>query len=125
MSRLSAANVSDNMQWLAVSSKTRGAIWDLSSGERKMHVRGFRGAIIAPNGAAIGDFPRYDPVNHSLVFMNATTNEASTLREIPEKGARQYGRFVMVRQSLKRAPPKEKEGDKDKPQGQIASDEAD
>ena len=37
MNRLTAANVSDNLQWLAVSSKTRGAIWDLNSGERKMH----------------------------------------------------------------------------------------
>ncbi|HKP80544.1 MAG TPA: M48 family metalloprotease [Pyrinomonadaceae bacterium] len=120
MSQLSAANVSDNMQWLAVSSKTRGAVWDLSSGERKMHVRGFRGAIIAPNGVGIGDFPKLDPVNHSLVYMNAATNEASTLREIPEKGARQYGRFVMVRQSLK-AP---KESAK-KPQGQTESEEAD
>ena len=112
MNRLSAANVSDNLQWLAVSSKTRGAIWDLSSGERKMHVRGFRGAIIAHNGTAIGDFPKYDDTNHSLVYMNAATNEASPLREMPEKGARQYGRFVMIRQSLKA--PKEKPKDKPK-----------
>lgn len=125
MRQLSAANVSDNMEWLAVSSKTRGAIWDLSSGERKMHVRGFRGAIIAPNGKAIGDFPPYAPANHSLVFMNGATNEVTPLREIPERGARQYGRFVMLRQSLKEAKGKEskppekpkesKEGDKKPP----------
>lgn len=121
MNRIAAANVSDNMQWLAVSSKTRGAIWDLSSGERKMHVRGFRGAIIAPNGVAIGDFPRFDPVNHSLVYMNAATNEANPLREIPDKGARQYGRFVMVRQSLKAASPKKD----DKPKARTANEESD
>src|SRR6185295_14159844 len=43
MSRVYTANVSDNMQWLAVSSKTRGAMWNLDTGERKLHVRGFRG----------------------------------------------------------------------------------
>jgi len=115
MRSLSAANVSDNMQWLAISSKTRGAIWDLQSGERKMHVRGFRGAIVDHKGNAIGDFPRYAPVNHSLVYMNAGTNEVSSLREIPEKGARQYGRFVMLRKSLQEPKPKEskeKEGEK-------------
>lgn len=121
MRGLTAANVSDNMEWLAISSKTRGAIWNLSSGERKMHVRGFRGAIIAPNGKAIGDFPPYAPATHSLVFMNAATNEVTPLREIPEKGARQYGRFVMLRKSLKEAKDKDskdkeskekKEGDK-------------
>lgn len=112
MSRLFAANISDNLQWLAVSSKTRGAIWDLSSGERKMHLRGFRGAIIAPNGQAIGDFPKDADVNHSLVFIDAANNQASALREIPEKGSRQHGRFVMVRQSLKA--PKEKPKEKEK-----------
>jgi hypothetical protein len=113
MSRLYAASVSDDMHWLAASSKTRGAIWDLSSGERKIHVRGFRGAIIAPDGAAIGDFPKLDPVNHSLVWLSAPTNQVSPLREIPEKGSRQYGRFVMVRQSLK-APKIDKEKEKGK-----------
>jgi WD40 repeat protein len=115
MRRLSTANVSDNMAWLAISSKTRGAVWDLSSGERKMHVRGFRGAIIDQKGNAIGDFPPFAPANHSLVFMNATKNEVNPLREIPEKGARQYGRFVMFRKSLKESAekePKEKEDNK-------------
>jgi hypothetical protein len=110
MKRLYAANVSDDMKWLALSSKTRGAIWDLNSGERKMHVRGFRGAIIDGSGNAISDFPKSDPVNHTLVYMDAIKNQANPLREIPEKGARQYGRFVMLRRSLKE--PKKKEGDK-------------
>ena len=68
MSRLVAANMSDNMQWLAFSSKTRGAIFDLSSGERKMLLRGVRGVILAPNGNALAEFPKYDSVNHSILF---------------------------------------------------------
>ena len=116
MRRLYAANVSDNMQWLVASSKTRGAIWDLNTGERKMFLRGVRGAIIAPNGAAIAEFPKYDSVNHSLVWIDATKRQAVPLREIPDKGARQYGRFVMVRRSLKEPKEskdkKEKEGEK-------------
>ncbi len=116
MSRIYAASISDNMQWLAVSSKTRGAIWDLNSGQRKMHVRGFRGAIIDMNGNAIGDFPKLEPVNHSLVFLNAPNNNAQPLREIPERGARQFGRFVLVRKSLRdlKAAEKQKEKGKDK-----------
>lgn len=124
MRRLSAASVSGNMQWLALSSRTRGAIWDLNSGERKMHVRGFRGAIIAANGTAIGDFPPLASESHSLVFMNATTNEANALREIPERGARQYGRFVMIRKSLK-APKDIKPKEGDKPQVAIEDPSAD
>jgi WD40 repeat protein len=116
MTRIYAANVSDNMQWLAVSSKTRGAIWDLKAGERKMHVRGFRGAVVAPNGDAVGDFPKLEPVNHSLVYLNAPKNEVTVLRDLPERGARQYGRFVLIRKSLKTLKDREKEkaGEKDK-----------
>ena len=114
MNRIYAANVSDNMQWLAVSSKTRGAMWDLNTGERKLHVRGFRGAIVAPNGIAIGDFPKLEPVNHSLVHLNPAQNETTILREIPERGARQYGRFVLLRTSLKAIKEQEKAKEKGK-----------
>jgi WD40 repeat protein len=121
MNSVYTANLSDNMQWLAVSSKTRGAIWDLTSGQRKMHVRGFRGAIIAANGSAIGDFPKFEPVNHSLVYLDAVKNEATPLREIPEKGARQYGRFVLIRTSLKdlKDGEKAKEKKEDKAKGLL------
>jgi len=98
---LQAAEVSDNLQWLAVSSQTRGALWDLNSGERKMFVRGFRGAVMGNDGGAIGDFPKLEPVNHSLVLLNPTNNTTAAFREIPEKGSRQHGRFVLIRQSLK------------------------
>ncbi len=121
MSRLYAANVSDNMNWLALSSKSRGAIWDLKSGERKMHVRGFRGAVVAEDGATIGDFPTSFPVNHSLVYLDANKSITQPFRELPERGARQYGRFVMIRQSLKAVPkPKEKEKEGDKPSVVVA-----
>ena len=126
MNRLYAASISDDLHWLAASSKSRGAIWDLSSGERKIHVRGFRGAIVAADGAAIGDFPRLEPVKHSLVWMSAPTDQVSTLREIPEQGSRQYGRFVMFRQSLK-APKIDKQKGKEgeKPPAGIAGDDND
>ncbi len=118
---LHAAEVSDNFQWLAISSKTRGALWNLDSGERKMFVRGFRGAVLGNDGAGIGDFPKMEPVNHSLVLLNPHTNKAESLREIPDKGARQYGRFVLIRQSLKEA----RKSEKNKLAGQRANEDDD
>lgn len=109
MNRIYTANVSDNMQWLAVSSKTRGALWDLNTGVRKLHVRGFRGALVAANGTAIGDFPKLAPENHSLVLLDGRTSDVNIVREIPERGARQYGRFMLVRKSIK-AKEKNKDG---------------
>ena len=118
MNRIYAANVSDNLQWLALSSKTRGGVWDLSTGERKLHVRGFRGSLIAANGTAIGDFPKQEPINHSLVHLDAPKSQVNVLREIPERGARQYGRFVLVRTSLRAI----KESEKAKEKGKEGED---
>jgi WD40 repeat protein len=107
--KLYAADVSDNLQWLALSSKTRGAFWNLSSGERKMYVRGFRGSVLANSGAGVSDFPKLAPLNRSLVLIDPGSNATEVLHELPEKGAKQYGRFVLIRQSLKE-PKKSEEG---------------
>jgi WD40 repeat protein len=100
---LEVAELSDNFQWLTISSKSRGAVWELNSGEQKMFVRGFRGALLANNGTGIGDFPRLEPANHSLVYLNPQNNTAEPIREIPERGATQYGQFLLLRRSLKQA----------------------
>lgn len=115
--RLFVAEVSDNLQWLAVSSKTRGAIWDLSSGDRKIYVRGFRGALLANDGMALSDFPKVEDANRTLAVVNPANKEAQALQELPERGINQYGRFLLLRQSLKESREqnnKEKSDDKSK-----------
>jgi hypothetical protein len=55
--QLNAAQVSDSFNWLLLSSKTRGGLWNLETGERKLYVRGFKGGAVANDGAGVGDFP--------------------------------------------------------------------
>lgn len=98
---LSAAAVSDALNWLLLSSKTRAGVWHLDTGERKFHVRGMRGAVVDNGGAGVGDFPKFDGAPHSLVLLNPQTGATVPVRELPERGARQFGRFVLVRSSLK------------------------
>ena len=100
LDELAAAEVSDNFQWLAVSSKSRGAMWNVGSGERKVHVRGFRGAIVANDGGAIGDFPSLEPVKHNLVLIKGQSGSLDKFQELPDRGAQQYGRFLLTRESL-------------------------
>lgn len=106
---LVASDVSDDFRWLTLSSKTRGGLWSLKTGERKVYVRGFKGAITANDGSALGDFAPLADVPHSLVLMNGTNGDAIPIRELPEKGARQFGRFVLLRTSLKAKPAKKEE----------------
>lgn len=101
---LVASDVSDDFGWLLMSSKTRGGLWSLKTGERKVYVRGFKGAVTANDGGAVSDFPRMGETPHSLVLINGANGDTVPIRELPEKGARQYGRFVLVRSSLRPKP---------------------
>jgi hypothetical protein len=105
---LSAAGVSDGFNYLLLSSKTRGGLWSLATGERKLYVRGFKGAIVADDGAGVGDFPKLADTPHSLVLLNSNNDATTPIRELPEKGARQYGRFVLLRRALKEGKKREK-----------------
>jgi hypothetical protein len=98
---LDAAEVSNGFNWLMLSSRTRGGLWNLETGDRKLYLRGFKGGAVDDNGICVGEFPKLDDTQHTLVFMNPHKSSFTVLRELPEKGARQYGRFVLLRRSLK------------------------
>lgn len=59
LSSLRAAAVSPDLRLLAISERTRGAVWDLDSGERLLYVRGFRGVHL-DGGALYMDFAPVD-----------------------------------------------------------------
>lgn len=98
---LNVAEVSDNFSWLLLSSKSRGGLWNLDTGERKFYVRGFRGGVVANDGGSVGDFPSFGDLQHNLVLISPKSNEIAPVSELPERGARQYGRFVLLRSRLR------------------------
>jgi WD40 repeat protein len=114
---LQSAYVSNNMEWLALSSRSRGGLWNLKTGERPIYVRGFVGGVVADSGSAIADFTKRGEMNHSLVQLNPKTGAITQMEELPERGARMYGRFVLTRTSSeadKNAEPgKKKDGKSD------------
>ncbi|HSK73607.1 MAG TPA: M48 family metalloprotease [Pyrinomonadaceae bacterium] len=109
INNLNAAEVSDDFKWMALSSKSRGGMWNLETGERKIFVRGFKGVIVGGDGAAVGEFPRLDDMPRSLVLMNTNDSSVVPIRELPAKGSRQHGRFILLRSSLKDKPQKKDE----------------
>ena len=117
---LDVAQVSDDFNWLMLSSKTRGGLWNLATGERKFYVRGFKGGIVANDGSGVGDFPPLGDAQHSLVLLNPKSDVVAPIREMPEKGARQFGRFVLLRRSLKES----KTDEKKKAPPSMADDES-
>jgi hypothetical protein len=125
--KLDTAEISDGFNWLLLSSRTRGGLWNLETGGRTLYVRGFKGGVIDVNGLSVGEFPKLDATPHSLVLMNPHNNSVTPIRELPEKGARQYGRFVLLRRSLKEKNEEKKAQESpfnDEPDGSSLSREA-
>src|SRR5262249_16011098 len=58
LGRLRAMAVSPDFKWLAVSERSRGAVWNLTKGERAVHLRGFRGGFFSEDGMFYADFPK-------------------------------------------------------------------
>jgi hypothetical protein len=67
---LRAAEFSDDLNWLAVSTRSRGSVWNLSSGTRPYSLKGFRGACFAKDGNLYVDFPKRGTVERSIVRAN-------------------------------------------------------
>src|SRR5581483_1610335 len=91
--RLRATALSPDFRWLAISERTRGAMWDVSSGERLLHVRGFRGAYLEDEGLLYADFPQGGGKERSMAIMDRAGGAAA--KPIPDRTARQYGPVVI------------------------------
>ena len=102
---LHAAAVSPDFRWLAVSERSRGAVWDLTKGERVLHVRGFRGAHFGADNLLYADFPKQGSEERTIARVNPTTRAAAFGAE-PDKAVRvsgmtasQHGPYLLHRQT--------------------------
>ncbi len=99
--RLRATDVSPDFKWLAVSERTRGAVWDLSKGERMFYVRGFRGAHFTGT-SLFADFPKFEPANRQIAHLSMLNTNNATSVDVTEDRARQYGAYLLVTKPAKK-----------------------
>jgi hypothetical protein len=99
LGNLRASAVSPDMKWLAVSERSRGAVWNLSKGERKFHIFGFRGAHFAEDGSLYIDIPKYGNTERNvgrLALSTGETFEGVKTSEERSLWASQQGPFVLT-----------------------------
>jgi WD40 repeat protein len=102
--RFRAVALSPDLLWLAVSERNRGAVWNLTSGERVFHTRGFRGAAFAEQGMLYVDFPKFEETPRSLAQMDLRKREIVGAAEVKDRNLAQHGHFLLVQK------PAEKDG---------------
>ncbi len=119
-SNLRTSAVSSDGNWLVVSDRSRGAAWNLQTGERLLHIRAFRGSYFAPDGKIYADFPKQGDVKRSIAVMDPKAASVTAVGDlVSDDNVRQHGQFLLVRKSnkekeKKEEPPADKDKDKDK-----------
>ena len=76
------ADFSDDLNWLAVSTHSRGSVWNLSNGTRPYNLKGFRGACFAKDGNLYLDFPKRDKVDRSIVRADLRQVQMSIVEKV-------------------------------------------
>ena len=102
LGRLRAMAVSPDFKWLAVSERSRGAVWNLTKGERVIHVRGFRGAFFSDEGMLHADFPKEGDVERQIASLDTSRLVLANGQIIKEDRAVQYGPFLLITRPTKK-----------------------
>jgi hypothetical protein len=101
LGRLRTATLSPDWQWLAVSERSRGAVWNLATGERVFHVRGFRGSYFGEDSALYADFPRFEKDERNIARLDLRKRDASSGPGITEDRVTQYGPLAITIKAAK------------------------
>jgi len=93
-----AAAVSPDLTWLAVSQNSRGAVWNVQTGQRSYHLRGFQGeAYFSPDGALIVDFPKHLKTERTIASLALDHDAIQPKYTVDEKERTlQQGRYLLT-----------------------------
>jgi beta-barrel assembly-enhancing protease len=91
-----AAVVSADLKWLAVSKKDQGAVWDLTNGKRVYDLQQFNGGWFSGDGWFLVDFPRTEKTPHEIGQLSLSGQPPVAGLRIEDKYVRQEGRFLLV-----------------------------
>src|SRR5207248_2197503 len=93
--------VSDDMQWLAISAASRGAIWNLETGSRAMYVHGFNGGYFDNEARLFADMIAYGDRARGVMRMQPKDKTAAFQIKLDDEAlkssaAHQRGRYLFV-----------------------------
>jgi WD40 repeat protein len=99
LGRLYVAVVSSDLKWLALSGRSRGGVWDLTTGGSVLGLRAFRGAYFDGADTFYADFPELDETGRNIAKFNLSSRETTPGEKIESDRARQIGQYLVVTRS--------------------------
>lgn len=93
--RLQGASVSADLKWFAGSGRTRAGVWNLATGERVFHMRGFEGSYFSADDKLAAQFPAFLKEKAAEGILDPASRQGANGQEIGDSRARQYGRYLI------------------------------
>jgi WD40 repeat protein len=105
-------DVSPDLRFLALSGRDRGGVWDLTTGERLAHVRGFNGAYLATDGGLYADVPerrllddgKVVTVPRTIVRVDLRAKSTVDIATLDETAGMMSGRYLISRSRTSKNP---------------------
>jgi WD40 repeat protein len=95
LGEIQTVSLSPDLNWLALSQKSRGAVWNLKTGEMKIYIRGFRGSYFDTDNRLYADFPYFEKEPRRIAILNPVENTGGVLEPIETRNTKQFGKFLV------------------------------
>lgn len=99
LGRLRVAEMSPDMKLVALSTSTRGGVWEVSTGRAALYLRGFRGAYLGADSHFYADFPKFEAggqtAERNVADFNLASGEVAQGQKIESDAARQAGPYLI------------------------------
>lgn len=95
LATVEAISLSPDLSWLALSDKSRGGVWNLKTGERRVYIRGFQGAFVDNDSKVYADFPKQGNEIRTMAIMDPVAVTLEGAGPIDTRNTQQAGQFLL------------------------------
>jgi len=96
LGKLRAAAISPDLDWIAVSNRSRAAVWNVAANVRTQHIRGFQGAWFSDSNLLYADFAKQQNLPRSIAAIPPAGKSTSQTFQLGDIAASQRGAFLLV-----------------------------
>lgn len=98
---LTVNEISANGDYIILSSKSRGGVWDLRTGKAVTYLRGFNGGYVSADGFLYADFPKFQSAERNVAKLNLANGDIIPGKKLEYPNSHLVGPYVIVIKSAK------------------------
>jgi WD40 repeat protein len=101
LSGLVASDIAPKSDYVVLSNRSRGGVWDLRTGKAVTSLRGFNSGYVSPDGFLYADFPRFQNAERNVAKLNLVSGEITPGSKLEYPNTRIIGPYVLITKSAK------------------------